>query len=174
MTFQKQTISIYFNKINWEKSFHQREGCLRGYCILINRSNGPPAFECTFICKFVLKWILFIIRHFSVMSFHNIQFLCTYDSFYHILLSCFIFFQKPKCFQCLMMFCNWSGLYHINWPIGSKSNCHIKRDVFVRSCFIQNLACAFVFIRKSITRIKTYYYHQASVMFRFLHWTWFV
>lgn len=45
---------FFLNKICREMSFHQRERCLRGNCVLITRSNGPPVFECTFICLFVL------------------------------------------------------------------------------------------------------------------------
>lgn len=102
-------------------SFHQREGCLRGNCILITRSNGPPAIKCTFICLFVLKWIC-LIHYLTSFKFNDVissysEFLCTSDSVYHVFVS-YLYFDVfrissslPKIqfmlsFQCQIIFCS--------------------------------------------------------------------
>lgn len=87
-------------------SFHQRERCLRGNCVLITRSNGPPVFECTFICLFVsvVKLShslldLFLRKFNDVISSYS-EFVCTSDSVCRVFLKCLIFFPGfPHLYQ---------------------------------------------------------------------------
>lgn len=83
----KQSVSIFFYYICRETSFCQREGCLRGNCILIKGSNGPPVFKRTLICLYQSEFASFIIRppfQFSDGISSYSEFLCMSDSVYHL------------------------------------------------------------------------------------------
>lgn len=164
-------------------SFHQREWCLRGYCILIKkRSNVPPASKCTFIFLFRSEFASFFIRPplNSMMSFPRIQsFFAHLSIFYrcsHVFhISSFV----PKInfllyFQCQLIYCSCYKLDVITL-IGQQD---LKASFIVRGtcvvflllwCFIQTHAC--MFVRNNIARIKKYDRYQAVVILIFAHHT---